>query len=216
MRNLFICLSILGCLSISSFIFSQKQENNDEFKNDFKKASVITNEEQRLKEYDKIAIKYGFAKKEKSLSSKWIENVSINPLDDSRTVVLMNDESSESLIIRHSLGKLSLSINYGKYIRNGPSEVTYRVGKSEAQTKYWMPSSDKQSVICSGSDAVKLIQQMIESDTFVSQISPYEDVPITTVFDIRGLKQLLIKYKDDFGYTPEEEQKESEVKDETK
>ena len=210
MRKLFICLSILGCLSNSSFIFSKQQENNDEFKNDFKKASVITNEEQRLKEYDKIAIKYGFAKKEKSLSSKWIENVSINPLDDSRTVVLMNDESSESLIIRHSLGKLSLFITCRKYLGHNSTEVTYRVGKSEAQTDVWVISSDNKAVFYSG-NVEELLQQMIDSDTFVSQITPYGEVPITTVFDIRGLKQLLIKYKENFGSVLEEEKKESEV-----
>jgi type VI secretion system protein VasI len=211
MRKLFICLSILGCLSNSSFIFSKQQENNDEFKNDFKKASVITNEEQRLKEYDKIAIKYGFAKKEKSLSSKWIENVSINPLDDSRTVVLMNDESSESLIIRHSLGKLSLFITCRKYLGHNSTEVTYRVGKSEAQTDVWVISSDNKAVFYSG-NVEELLQQMIDSDTFVSQITPYGEVPITTVFDIRGLKQLLIKYKDNFGSILEDK-KESEDKD---
>jgi len=211
MRRTFIIIFALAYFSIVPFLFSKQPSNLDEFKNDFKKASVITDDVKRLQEYDKLSIKYGFAKKEKASDSKWIESISINPLDDSLTVVLINEESSESLIVRHSLGKLDLYITCRKYLGHNSTEVTYRVGKSEAQTDVWVISSDNKAVFYSG-NVEELLQQMIDSDTFVSQITPYGEVPITTVFDIRGLKQLLIKYKDNFGSILEDK-KESEDKD---
>jgi len=210
MRRTFIIIFALAYFSIVPFLFSKQPSNLDEFKNDFKKASVITDDVKRLQEYDKLSIKYGFAKKEKASDSKWIESISINPLDDSLTVVLINEESSESLIVRHSLGKLELYITCRKYLGIDSTEVMFRIGKSEAQTDYWIISSDNRAVFYSGSvDAI--LKQMIEADTFVSQITPYGDVPITTVFDIRGLKKLLIKYKDNFASVLEEEKNESEV-----
>jgi type VI secretion system protein VasI len=190
--------AIIICLVSPSLLFAQQPENPDELKTDFIKASAVTNDEKRLQEYDKIAVKYGLVKKETAPVSKWTENVSINPLDDARTVVLMNDESSESLIIRHSLGKQSLYISCEKYLGLDSTVVTYRIGKADAQTDVWSISSDHKAVFFSG-DVDALLKQMAEAGTFVSQITPYGEVPITTVFDIRGLKQFLIKYKDDFG-----------------
>lgn len=212
MRRTIVLIYALAYFSIVPFLFSKQpsNSNSDEFKNDFKKASIITDDVKRLQEYDKLSIKYGFAKKEKATDSKWIERISINPLDDSRTVVLMNEESSESLIVRHSLGKLDLYITCRKYLGLDSTEVMFRIGKSEAQTDYWLISSDNKAVFYSGNVDV-ILKQMIEADSFVSQITPYGDVPITTVFDIRGLKQILIKYKENFGSVLEEEKKESEV-----
>ena len=208
MKKIVMYAAISMCVVFPASLLAQQPENLEEMKNDFIKASAVTTDEKRLQEYDKIAAKYGLIKKETSPVSKWTENVDINPLDDARRVILgvVSADFEVSLCIRRNMGKSELFITCGKYLGLEETFVTYRVGKSEAQNDAWSISSDTKGAFFKG-DVDSIIQQMAEADQFVIQVTPYSENPITAIFDFRGLKPLLIKYKDDFGYTPEEPEK---------
>ena len=110
-------------------------------------------------------------------------------------------------MIRHSLGKTELYVCVREYLGMESTSVIYRVGKADAISAEWGISSSGKSAFFNG-DIDQLITDMCEAEQFVVQITPYGEIPGTTVFDIRGLKPLLIKHKDDFGYEFHEEKKE--------
>lgn len=213
MKNILMYAAISICFILPASLFAQKPDYLEELKTDLTKASSVTNDDKRLQQYDKIVAKYGLSKKGTSTASKWTESVDINPLDDERRVILsiVSADLDMGLSIRRSMGQSDLYITCGKYLGLEETVVTYRVGKSEAQNDTWSISSDKKGAFFKG-DVNSIIQQMAEADQFVVQVIPYSENAVTGVFDIRGLKPLLIKYKDDFVYTPEEqEQPETET-----
>ena len=111
-----------------------------------------------------------------------------------------------NLMIRHSLGKTELYVCVDKYLGEESASVIYRVGKAEAVSSEWAMASNNKGVFFNG-DIDQLIMDMCSAEQFVVQITPYGEVSGTAVFDIRGLKELLMKYKADFGYEFEEEKK---------
>lgn len=180
-------------------------------KDELGKIGSLTDDTKRLKQYDALAAKYNPKLVKSKPAGKWIESVSINPLDDGRTIVLSNHEYPSDLLIRHSLGKTELFVSVDKYLGLDTTDVTFRVGKAEAETTVWSISSDHEAVFYSD-DVDDLVKRMMDSEQFVTRITPYSSNSITTVFDIRGLKELLIKYKSDFGYEfPDEEKTEKET-----
>ena len=176
-------------------------------KDELKKIAAVTDDGARLKQYDGLAKKYNPDIAKAKPESKWKESVSINPLDDAKSIVLINDELLMNLMIRHSLGKTELYVCVDKYLGEESASVIYRVGKAEAVSSEWAMASNNKGVFFNG-DIDQLIMDMCSAEQFVVQITPYGEVSGTAVFDIRGLKPLLLKHKDDFGYEFEEEKKE--------
>ena len=183
-------------------------EEKDPLKKELRAAGQITDSDARLKSYDAVLEKYALRKKPAKAElteAKWGVDVKSDPVTDEKviTATIMADSGRSSwdqpvwLVIRKSAERLELYIGWNSYL-GSEAVVTYRVGKEVPETKEWSLSSDSQASFYTG-DTVDVISRMLKADQVVARCTPYNESPITAVFDIRGLRKELEKYKDDFG-----------------
>jgi len=93
------------------------------------------------------------------------------------------------LIIRYKEKEDELYIGWDDYL-GSEAYVKYRIGKNDAITTRWSLSTNSKATFFKG-DVVKLIRKLFEVDSFVAQITPYNENPITAIFDVRGLKNAI-------------------------
>jgi len=97
-------------------------------------------------------------------AGEWRVSTEQNPLDDSRTVILI----------------------WSSYLGLEQTPVTTRLGTGDAKTQQWPLSTDNQATFYPGNDAA-FLEQLLSSDRLVAQTTPYSESPITAVFDLAGL-----------------------------
>ena len=64
--------------------------------------------------------------------------------------------------------------------------MTTRLGNGEVKTQQWPLSTDKKATFYPRDDAA-FLEQLLTSNSFVAQTTPYGESPITAVFDLTGL-----------------------------
>ncbi|MCE6958080.1 type VI secretion protein [Cereibacter sphaeroides] len=135
---------------------------------------------------------------------KWITRNDVNPLDDSRTVLLMlNAESGNSrfgktvtLYARCQSNVTEVYVNWNDYLgddsgsRSNLKNVTSRIGDNPASLGRWGISTDNAATFYPRSP-VSFLKSMLDQERLVLQTTPYNESPITAVFDIRGLRNVL-------------------------
>lgn len=139
-------------------------------------------------------------------SGNWIITTQKNPMDDSTTVIASVFSSSghshllnEPIIvnIRCQSGKVDLFINWHDYLGSEPF-VTTRVGDKKAETRRWRLSTNSQSTFYPGVD-VDFIEQFKETSSFVARVTPYNENPVTAVFDISGAEHTVTMIRNECG-----------------
>ena len=158
-------------------------------------------------------------RKEPKNTGKWLYKKGIDPIDDSTVIsfVLVSDSGqSVSLIVRYRSGKnkekAELYINWhdyfsGQYINGGydnTTPVTYRLGTKKAKTSCWAIGTDHTATfyvkpwsllnIPSSKNTIKFIRELFEVDRFVVKATPYNESPITAIFDVRGLRDAVEQF----------------------
>jgi hypothetical protein len=136
-----------------------------------------------------------------SLMGAWTTTEDVNPVDDSKThyASLIAEEGSTSrgepitLTIRCQSNKTEFYVNWNDYlgddsqdVYNDWKRVIVRVGTAEANTQRWGISTDSNATFAPGSP-VGLIQKMGKADRLVLQTTPYNENPITAVFQLKGM-----------------------------
>jgi len=151
-------------------------------------------------------------------TGKWICSRGKNPIDDTEIIsfVLYSDSGksifgkSIRLVLRYQSGKKGgksdLYINWYDYLSGSMTSVTYRFGTEKALTGYWAISADKTATfylksssflgIPSSKDTIKFIKKFMESNQFVARVTPYNENPVTAIFDIRGLRNAIEQFND--------------------
>lgn len=125
---------------------------------------------------------------------KWTISESTNPLDDSPTVVLRLEASTgssrlgerPSLILRCMQNETDVYVNWNDYLGSDAISVTSRLGRAESQTSRWGLSTDNTSTFYPGRTTA-FIREIAAVDTLVLNTTPYNESPVTAVFDVRGL-----------------------------
>jgi type VI secretion system VasI family protein len=167
----------------------------------------ISSDKDRLDCFDET-----FSKSSRGTSSRnegdrgnWMVRVSTNPIDDSKTVALLLEAEEGrnargeriSLIARCQSNKTEMYLNWGDFLGDDSTSVysdwkyvTVRIGDGQATKEKWSISTDKQATFAP-SWAGNYLKKMIESDKAVFQTTPYNESPITAIFDIRGLAAAL-------------------------
>lgn len=201
-----IALLISGVLGASSASYV---EGADIAKAQMAECAEMRGQLERLDCYDKLARSVGAVRSSQSVSSSsedgnWRVSISENPIDDSRTVSAMleaEDGRSRSgdkvlLIARCQSNTTEAYVVWRDYlgndgdIRNEYKNVLMRIGDAPASTSRWTMSTDSQATFYPkwGGDMLK---QLASVDTLVLQTTPYNESPITAVFDVRGISSAL-------------------------
>ena len=198
--------TVMASAAVCMLVTAGFAEEKDPMRKELRAAGQITDSDARLKSYDSILEKFVLRKKpEKGAVSKWEVEVNSDPVTDDKVITAcVPADSGRStygqpvwLIIRKTADRLEMYINWNSYM-GSETVVSYRVGKDEPDTREWLLSSDKQASFYSG-DVAEIVSRMIKADQVAARCIPYNESPITAVFDVRGLKRELEKYRADFS-----------------
>jgi type VI secretion system protein VasI len=148
-------------------------------------------------------------KAKKEDSGKWNVSTDINPLDDSQTTYLRLEADSGSgkygkpiyLTIRDKSGSVDLFINWDSYISSSDSNVVTRVGKSKSRSTNWNISTSNTATFYRGNPS-NFINELLQADKVVFQITPYNANTVTAIFDIRGLPNIIDPIMKSKGWRP--------------
>lgn len=144
----------------------------------------------------------------------WSTSEDINPVDDSKTrrATLVASEGASSmddpvtLTIRCQSNKTELYVNWNDYLGDDSHDVyddwknvTVRIGENKAQQQRWGISTDSKATFAPGSP-VNIIKQMVKADRLVLQTTPYNENPVTAVFNLKGIMQAVTPIAKECGW----------------
>ena len=141
-------------------------------------------------------------------TGKWKVSSEVDPITDTATVTfLLPSDSGVStygdkiyLIIRHSPEHHDeLFINWSSYLSDERQVVTFRMGNGLPDTQQWSRSTNNESTFHYWS-GISSIEQILYRLTIVDRVAarttPYNENPITAIFDVRGLANAAEPFKD--------------------
>lgn len=146
---------------------------------------------------------------------RWITSEDVNPVDDSKTrrALLIADEGKNSrgdaisLTIRCKSNTTELYVNWNDYLGDDSHDVyddwkyvTVRVGDEKAHQERWSLSTDNNATFTRGSP-ITLIQKMLKAKRLVLQTTPYNENPITAVFDLTGIEKAVTPIAEECGWS---------------
>lgn len=169
---------------------------------DIARCAVMEGDLERLSCYDSIAESEGLAGPQSEPSTvsgkgQWEVSIKTNPIDDSKTVVLaLRADSGKSkwgkpvsMIVRCKSNKTELYISWNDYLGN-TARVLTRIGSKEAVRKEWHLSTNSQATFYPR-ETISFIREMMKADKLVAQVTPYNENPVTAVFDTAGLRKAI-------------------------
>ncbi len=172
-------------------------------KKEIAKCSAIQDEIQRLSCFDEFASKNGQVAilKDAVITSKgkWEINSKVDPLTD-KTInhARLVAESGRSahgdeivLLVRCKNGETEAYINWSSYLGSDDIVVTSRIDKAKAQNLSWSISTDHTASFMP--QTVKTLKNLIGASSYVVNLTPYNDSPITAIFDVSGAE---VAFKD--------------------
>lgn len=173
---------------------------------EMKACAAKTNTVLRIACFDALASKFKLTVESntttKPVSKNWLVTDSKNPIDDSRTVVVSTTANSGrssygdkiALIARCQSNKTELYINWNDFLGDDSSSVyseykyvTTRIGSGKAETNKWGISTDSKATFAPDW-AGDWIKRIAKADELVVQTTPYNESPVTAVFDVSGLR----------------------------
>ena len=127
----------------------------------------------------------------------WSFDESTDPLTDARRAIgILEAEQGVSrfgrpvsLFVRCNGGTLDVYLNWDSYLGRD-AFVTSRVGDGSPSRSRWGMSTDNTSTFYPR-DARALLRELRPVAQWVVQVTPYSASPITAVFDLEGLEELV-------------------------
>ena len=121
----------------------------------------------------------------------WKVSEKINPLDDTRTINLILEASSgqtsmgrtPTLVLRCQSGEVNVYVVWADYL-GSEAVVTWRVGGTAAQSRQWSLSTDSMATFYPGDARRFTVDELLPATQFVAQVTPYNESPVTAVFDL--------------------------------
>jgi type VI secretion system protein VasI len=164
---------------------------------DVMKCAALANPVERLSCFDALAESKGLTTKTVETPAagkgKWSTSTTTDPLTDKSIYIAMLDASSGrgrlgeqiGLVVRCAKNKTELYINWNSFLGTDTARVTHRVGKLKAETHTWDVSTDHTSSFYPGSP-VATLKEMTKNTSFVANVTPYSESPVTATFDVSG------------------------------
>lgn len=162
------------------------------------KTSVV----ERIVCYDDMAKRHDLAPSARATtpeqSGKWWTNTKTDPLNDQSvySAGLAADSGqgrfgdNVSLVVRCSNNRTEMYINWQTFLGLDATRTTYRIGSDQAVTSSWTNSTDNQAAFFPGSP-VGTLKRMLAETSFVANVTPYGENPITAIFDTTGIQAAL-------------------------
>ncbi|MDN3986769.1 type VI secretion system-associated protein TagO [Zwartia vadi] len=205
MKSFLVALSI-GLLTTTTAAHAQTLDK------EIARCAATAGNLDRLECYDQLARRNNLLGPQSNLVptagvGKWAISDKTNPIDDTRTVVLVLEATSGSarsgqevrLVLRCQSKKTEAYINWHDFLGTDSAEVTYRIGNAKAIKSTWSLSTDNKATFFPG-DPVAFMKALIEQNTFVAQVTPYMESPLTSSFDTTGLVNAIKPLRETCGW----------------
>jgi len=156
---------------------------------------------ERLSCFDQLADRHGLAPKTVVTPTvgkgKWATSTSTDPLTDKSIYLAFLDADRGTgrfgekidMVVRCKENKTELYINWQSFLGMDGIKVTHRIDKSSAVTSTWDISTDRKSAFMRA--PVAALKQMATSESFIANVTPYGESPVTAVFDTKGAELAL-------------------------
>ncbi|HUH59624.1 MAG TPA: type VI secretion system-associated protein TagO [Candidimonas sp.] len=171
--------------------------------------AVKQNTVERLSCFDELASRHSLAPTTVDTTGKagtgtWVTRTSTDPMTDTSIhMAFLLAESGRSkygnsiaLVARCSNNKTEMWVDWQSYLGNRNTSVTHRVGKEKPKTASWHLSADNKATFFPTSP-VALLKSMTETNSFVANVTPYNENPVTAVFDTTGAAEALADIRND-------------------
>ncbi|MGB0695917.1 MAG: type VI secretion system-associated protein TagO [Rhodospirillaceae bacterium] len=129
----------------------------------------------------------------------WHVTIDQNPMDDTDTVIgILNTNDigllasrTPTLVLRCQSWETEAYINWKQYLGNRPVTVTYRIGKAKAIDAQWSLSTNNKATFVP--DPVEFIKSLVDVETLVARVTPYNESPVTAEFKLKGIIPVVTK-----------------------
>jgi len=155
-----------------------------------------TNTVTRIGCYDALAERHSLAPHVENSTpqgtGKWQTSTDVDPLNDKNIYLATLTATSGrnkwnkpiSLTVRCSDNTTELFINWNDFL-GSDAYTTIRIDKEKATKANWTLSTDKVAAFYPGSP-VSILKKLAGSKSFIASVTPYNESPVTAVFDTNG------------------------------
>lgn len=146
---------------------------------------------------------------EQSTTTEWFVERNLDPLTDDPRVVFFNTAiegynsygKAPVLLIRQRGASLDVWVSFDDYFSEDDRAVSVRFDANPMRSEQWLLSTDNTALFSPSRptklSSVHIIDEMLGAERFVIRATPYNETPITAVFDISGLKDAARPFADD-------------------
>lgn len=128
---------------------------------------------------------------------KWVVETGLDPITDQATftAALAADSGGSgynkpTLFIRCKQKSSEVFVSWGDYLGDN-TVVTTRFGDEAPETFSWSQSTDSTATFLYSDRLRWFLEKAVIVDKLATQITPYQSGPITAVFDLRGIANVL-------------------------
>lgn len=164
----------------------------------------------RLACFDQLADRHDLAPKTVVTPSagkgKWTTATNTDPLTDQSVHLALLDADrglgrfgeTINLVVRCQANKTEMYINWQSFLGMDGATITHRIDKNKAVSSTWDVSTDHKSAFMRS--PVTALKQMAEGESFIANVTPYGESPVTAVFDISGAREALKDIRQSCGW----------------
>lgn len=200
-----------AAILIGSLLLSATSPAFADTNSELAKCSVMAGSVERLQCFDTLAASLKLdgpqpvAVPDTGSRGKWSVSRSKNPIDDTETVTisLEADEGKTRygggmylFIARCKSNSTEAYIVWDDYLGNDGDiydnykVMTVRIGSQPAEKQRWTISTDSKATFAPEWSGA-LLKRMAGETSFLAQVTPYNESPVTAIFDTTGMKSAL-------------------------
>lgn len=139
--------------------------------------------------------------------SKWFIDSSTDPITDFKKSFAMLDAKEGrssygddiTLVLRCSSNGAEVYIIWDDFLGSDDAYVTYRIDSQTARANNWSLSTDNDTTFYPNDDQ-SFILDLSTAQKLVAQVTPYNESPVTAVFDLSGITEAIQPIRQGCGF----------------